>query len=123
MRPTSNRIAIDGVENDDEVSGGSRTELSPEIVQEFQVINNGISAASGGASGGAVNVVTRSGVNAMHGDAFLFIEKRWTECAPAGRGGNCFARPEPISGGCREWRRYRAGPNVLLCRRRARRSR
>jgi hypothetical protein len=74
MRPSSNRIAIDGMENDDEFSGGSRTELSPEIVQEFQVVNNGISAEFGGASGGAVNVVTRSGANAMHGDAFIFLQ-------------------------------------------------
>src|SRR6516162_7832759 len=74
MRPTSNRIAIDGIENNDEFSGGSRTELSPEIVHEFQVVNSGMSAESGGASGGAVNVVTRSGVNAMHGDAFLFVQ-------------------------------------------------
>jgi hypothetical protein len=74
MRPTSNRIAIDGIENNDEFSGGSRTELSPEIVHEFQVVNSGISTESGGASGGAVNVVTRSGVNAMHGDAFLFVQ-------------------------------------------------
>ncbi len=73
-RPTSNRIAIDGMENDDEFSGSSRTELSPEIVQEFQVVNNGISAESGGASGGAVNVVTRSGANTMHGDAFVFLQ-------------------------------------------------
>ena len=74
MRPTSNRIAIDGIENNDEFSGGSRTELSPEIVHEFQIVNSGMSAESGGASGGAVNVVTRSGVNAMHGDAFLFVQ-------------------------------------------------
>src|SRR5256885_10687325 len=36
------------------------TELSPEIVQEFQVVNNGLSAESGGASGGSINVITRS---------------------------------------------------------------
>lgn len=36
MRPTSNRIAIDAMENNDEFSGGSRTELSPEIVRNFK---------------------------------------------------------------------------------------
>ncbi len=82
MRPTSNRIAIDGMENDDEFSGGSRTELSPEIVQEFQVVNNGISAESGGASGGAVNIVTRSGVNATHGDAFVFAQTGALDARP-----------------------------------------
>lgn len=82
MRPTSNRISIDGMENDDEFSGGSRTELSPEIVEEFQVVNNGISAESGGASGGQVNIVSRSGANAMHGDAFLFVQNGALDARP-----------------------------------------
>jgi hypothetical protein len=43
-------------------------------VQEFQVVNNGLSAESGGASGGSINVITRSGTNAVHGDAFLFAQ-------------------------------------------------
>jgi hypothetical protein len=82
IRPTSNRISIDGIENDDEFSGGSRTELSPEIVEEFQVVNNGISAESGGASGGQVNIVSRSGANAMHGDAFLFVQSGALDARP-----------------------------------------
>ena len=49
MRPRSNNISIDGLDNNDEYTGASRIELSPEIVQEFQVVNNGLSAESGGA--------------------------------------------------------------------------
>ena len=74
LRPESNNISIDGLDNNDEFTGSSRTELSPEIVQEFQVVNNGLSAESGGASGGSINVVTRSGSNTIHGDAFLFAQ-------------------------------------------------
>lgn len=74
LRPTSNSLSIDGVENNDEFSGGSRTELSPEIVQEFQVVNNGLSAEYGGASGGSIDVITRTGANATHGDAFIFYQ-------------------------------------------------
>ena len=74
LRPRSNNVSIDGLENNDEYTGSSRTELSPEIVQEFQVVNNGLSAESGGASGGSINVITRSGTNAVHGDAFLFAQ-------------------------------------------------
>ena len=51
MRARSNNISIDGLDNNDEYTGSSRIELSPEIVQEFQVVNNGLSAESGGASG------------------------------------------------------------------------
>ncbi len=74
LRTRSNNIAIDGLDNNDEFTGSSRTELSLEIVQEFQVVNNGISAESGGASGGSINVVTKTGSNALHGDAFIFLQ-------------------------------------------------
>lgn len=74
QRPASNSLSIDGLENNDEFSGGSRTELSPEIVQEFQVVNNGLSAEYGGASGGSLNAVTRDGANQTHGDAFAIFQ-------------------------------------------------
>jgi len=74
LRSRSNNLSIDGLDNNDEYTGSSRTELSPEIVQEFQVVNNGLSAESGGASGGSINVITRSGTNMVHGDAFLFAQ-------------------------------------------------
>ena len=74
LRARSNTISIDGLDNNDEYSGSGRTELSPEIVQEFQVVQNGLSAESGGAAGGSINVITRSGSNAVHGDAFIFAQ-------------------------------------------------
>jgi hypothetical protein len=74
LRPQSNNISIDGLDNNDEYTGSSRTELSPEIVREFQVVVSGLSAESGGASGGSINVITRSGTNTVHGDAFLFAQ-------------------------------------------------
>src|SRR5713101_6063908 len=52
LRSRSNNLSIDGLDNNDEYTGSNRTELSPEIVQEFQVVSNGLSAESGGASGG-----------------------------------------------------------------------
>ena len=78
LRPRSNNISIDGLDNNDEYAGSSRIELSPEIVQEFQVVNNGLSAESGGASGGSINVITRSGGNIIHGDAFVFLQNSAT---------------------------------------------
>jgi hypothetical protein len=37
-------------------------------------VNAGLSAETGGASGGSINVVTRVGANDVHGDAFLFLQ-------------------------------------------------
>lgn len=74
QRPRSNTLYIDGVENNDEFTGATRTELSLELVREFQVVNNGLAAEAGGGSGGSINVITRSGVNMYHGDAFIFLQ-------------------------------------------------
>jgi hypothetical protein len=41
-------------------------------VQEFRVITNNFDAQYGRASGGIVDVVTKSGTNAFHGDAWEF---------------------------------------------------
>ena len=50
LRARSNMLTIDGLDNNDEFSGASRTELSLEIVREFQVVTNGWTAENGGAS-------------------------------------------------------------------------
>lgn len=74
LRPSSNAIRIDGVSDDDEYLGSSRIQLSPEAISDFQIVNHGFAAESGGAAGGAVDVQTRSGLNRPHGDAFLFVQ-------------------------------------------------
>src|SRR5262249_18274758 len=74
LRGRSNNVTIDGLDNNDEYVGSSRTELSLETIQEFQVVNAGLSAETGGASGGSINVITRTGANRIHGDAFVFAE-------------------------------------------------
>ncbi len=83
LRARSNSVNIDGLDNNDEYTGSTRTELSLEIVREFQVVNNGLSAESGGASGGSINVVTKTGANVVHGDAFLFAQNNVLNARPA----------------------------------------
>jgi hypothetical protein len=82
LRPRSNTLTIDGLDNNDAFNGGSRTELSLELVQEFEVLTNGWSVERGGASGGAINVVTKSGANTLHGDTFLFAQNGALNAAP-----------------------------------------
>ena len=71
LRPRSNALTIDGVDNTEEYTGAGRTALSLEIVREFQIVNSGLSAEAGGSSGGAINVITKTGTNVVHGDAFV----------------------------------------------------
>jgi hypothetical protein len=82
LRPGSNAVYLDGVDDDDEYSGGSRTQLSPEAISDFQIVNHGFSAESGGAAGGSIDVQTRSGSNQPHGDAFLFVQNGALNATP-----------------------------------------
>lgn len=74
MRGRNNAISIDGVDNRDETTGASRVAIGLEMVQEFRVAGTSVSAEFGGAAGGIVNVVTRSGTNLWHGDATMFFQ-------------------------------------------------
>src|SRR5206468_8924919 len=46
---------------------------NPDALEEFSVQTNNYSAEYGRASGAIVNVVTKSGTNAFHGDVFEFL--------------------------------------------------
>lgn len=46
---------------------------NPDAVQEFSLQANNFTAEYGNASGGIVNIVTRSGTNAIHGSLFNFL--------------------------------------------------
>src|SRR3984885_9857500 len=48
-------------------------QFSEDIVQEFQVNTNGYEAEFGQSGGGLVNTVTKSGGNALHGDAYYYV--------------------------------------------------
>src|SRR5262249_26774338 len=61
-----NSATVDGGEANDD-SGGVRLTVSQDAVQEFQINRSNYSAELGGASGAAVNIVTKSGTNEVHG--------------------------------------------------------
>lgn len=70
----SNNITIDGLDNNDDRAARERFQPSVEAVEEVQVITNQFSAEYGRASGGRVNLRTRSGANVFHGRAFYFFK-------------------------------------------------
>ena len=83
--PTSESISVSGGDTngttylmdggyDDDVFSAVNLPLPfPDVLQEFSVQTSSIPASYGERAGGVVNVVTKSGTNEYHGDAFEFI--------------------------------------------------
>jgi hypothetical protein len=69
----SNNLTIDGLDNNDDRAARERFQPSLEAVAEVQVITNQFSAEYGRASGGRVNLRTRSGSKTFQGRAFYFF--------------------------------------------------
>jgi len=69
----SNNLTIDGLDNNDDRAARERFQPSLEAVAEVQVVTNQFSAEYGRASGGRVNLRTRSGSQQFHGRAFYFF--------------------------------------------------
>src|SRR3954466_4619644 len=76
QRARSNLVNVDGEDAIDNSVNGVRSTVSQEAVQEFQLITNGYSAEYGRAAGGVVNIITRSGTNAIPGTAFGYLRNR-----------------------------------------------
>lgn len=103
MRARNNAILIDGMDNRDETTGGNRVAVGLEMVQEFRVAGAAIGAELGGASGGLLNMVTRSGVNLWHGDFTFFAQHERVNAR----------KPEVSSPSAPRFRRIQPGVSLL----------
>jgi hypothetical protein len=63
-----NQFTIDGMSTTGVLNGNSRQDAVYEFLQEVQVKTNGIEAEHGGALGGVISAVTKSGGNQFHGE-------------------------------------------------------
>jgi hypothetical protein len=65
--------SLDGGSHNDPVNSAGLPLPFPDALQEFKVETSALPAQYGQHAGGAVNIVTKSGANAFHGDAFEFL--------------------------------------------------
>ena len=75
-----NSVTVDGAEANDQ-GGGVRSTLSQEAVQEFQINRSNYNAELGGASGGVINIVSKTGTNNIHGSAFGYFRHQSLDAA------------------------------------------
>ncbi len=70
---------LDGGDNQDYMGNGNLPFPFPDAVSQFSVESSVLGAQDGEHTGGMVNVVTRSGTNSYHGEAFEFIRNNFID--------------------------------------------
>ena len=80
-----NSFTVDGIVTNSLVNGQSRQNTVFEYLQEVQVKTSGISAEYGGALGGVVSAVTKSGGNTFRGEAHYYFEGSALAAGPVKR--------------------------------------
>lgn len=76
QRGRSTLVQVDGADFTDNSVNAARSTVSQEAVQEYQVTTNSYMPEFGRATGGIVNVVTKSGTNQYSGNVFGFIRHK-----------------------------------------------
>ena len=76
QRARSNVVSVDGADAVDNSINGIRATVSQEAVQEFQLVLGDYNAEYGRATGGVINIVTKSGGNDVHGDIFGYLRNK-----------------------------------------------
>jgi hypothetical protein len=70
---------LDGADNNDYMTNVNLPFPFPDAVDQFSVESTAMGAQSGLHPGGEVNVVTKSGTNQFHGDAFEYIRNNYID--------------------------------------------
>ncbi len=72
QRESANSFVVNGSDVEEEVNNGAAVIPSLDSIAEFRILTSNFDAEYGEFSGGQINVVTKSGTNSFHGDAFEF---------------------------------------------------
>ena len=76
QRNLYNSFVVDGLSANDDAADLTGTYYSEEVVNQYQVITSGGIAEFGRASGGIVNIVTKSGTNDWRGNVYGFARNQ-----------------------------------------------
>jgi hypothetical protein len=73
QREFANSFVLNGSDVEEDVNMGTAIIPNVDSVAEFWILTSNFDAEYGEFSGGQINVVTKSGTNALHGDVFEFL--------------------------------------------------
>jgi len=75
-RGRDNNFTVNGGDGNDQFANLPAIQPSPDSIEEFRVLTNTFDAEYGRNSGAVINVVTKSGTNALHGNLYEFSATR-----------------------------------------------
>jgi Carboxypeptidase regulatory-like domain len=73
QRETANYFSVNGSDVEEDVNAGTAVIPNLDAISEFRIITSNFDAEYGEYSGGQISVVTKSGTNEFHGNAFDFL--------------------------------------------------
>jgi hypothetical protein len=73
QRESANGFMVNGVDVQEHMNGGTSVIPNLDSIEQFRVLTNNFDPEYGNYNGGMINVVTKSGSNLFHGDAFEFL--------------------------------------------------
>ena len=73
QRESSNGFFVNGIDVQEHMNGGTSVIPDLDSIDQFRVLTNNFDPEYGNYNGGMITVVTRSGTNRFHGDAFEFF--------------------------------------------------
>ena len=73
QRESSNGFMMNSVDVQEHMNGGTSVIPNLDSIEQFRVLTNNFDPEYGNYNGGMINVVTKSGSNAIHGDVFEFL--------------------------------------------------
>ncbi|MGD0136122.1 MAG: carboxypeptidase regulatory-like domain-containing protein [Bryobacteraceae bacterium] len=73
QRESANGFMVDAIDVQEHMNGGTSVIPNLDSIQELRVLTNNFDTEYGNYNGGMINVVTKSGGNSLHGDAFEFL--------------------------------------------------
>jgi hypothetical protein len=73
QREFANYFSVNGADVEEDVNAGTAVIPNLDAIDEFRIITSNFDAEYGEFSGGQINVITKSGSNGFHGNAFEFL--------------------------------------------------
>jgi hypothetical protein len=73
QRESSNGFLVNGIDVQEHMNGGTSIVSNLDSIDEFRVLTNNLDPEYGNYNGGVVTVITKSGSDSFHGNAFEFL--------------------------------------------------